>query len=268
MVAADKLEELRASIAVARKRPMAFGLCLGKSPATTLLLSHKTKEPEVVGRLAKKEGETNKIAFGMMTVNGKVLNLACEGDIPPGLARKTREMLRGAGLKLKVRLLDAEGNVSEEDGDDDEDEDASGAADAETAVAADDATPEVSEPEQDDAEADNPERARWLAEVERLRPGLAALDNATTPEAKKAAAYWAFAQSKAEGPPPDYAAALKSVGMLARMIASLPPASLPPAGPAIAETAPPIDPEKAQRNRELDFKAIEVDLRLLRRCMA
>lgn len=110
------LDELKASIASARKRELAFGLCLGKSAETTILACHKTKDPETIGRQAKKDGETNKVAFGMMTVDGKNLNLSCQGDVPPGMARRTREMLKLAGFNFKVRLLDAQGNTLEEDG--------------------------------------------------------------------------------------------------------------------------------------------------------
>ncbi|NKB15863.1 MAG: hypothetical protein HC774_01400, partial [Sphingomonadales bacterium] len=114
-------DELKANIAFARKRELAFGLCIGKAAETTVLVCHKTKAPDAMGRQAKKDGETAKVACGMMTVEGKNLNLSCEGDVPSGLARKTREMLKIVGLKLKVRILDAAGNAIEEDGDEEED---------------------------------------------------------------------------------------------------------------------------------------------------
>lgn len=116
------IDELKANVAFARKRELAFGLCIGKSAETTVLACHKTKAPDAMGRQAKKDGETAKIAFGMMTVEGKNLNLSCEGDVPSGLARKTREMLKVVGLKLKVRILDSTGVAIEEDGDEEDDD--------------------------------------------------------------------------------------------------------------------------------------------------
>lgn len=115
------MDELKDSVAVARKRELAFGLCIGKSAETTLLVCHKTKDPETLGRQAKKDGETSKVTFGMMKVEGKNLNLSCQGDIPAGIARKTREMLKLANLNLKVRVLDPTGNAVEEDGDEEQD---------------------------------------------------------------------------------------------------------------------------------------------------
>jgi hypothetical protein len=125
----EQIDELKANLAVARKRELPFGLCIGKAPETTVLVNHKTKDPEALGRQAKKDGETAKVAFGMMTVEGKNLNLSCAGDVPTGMARKMRELLKLVGVKVKVRVLDAAGNPLEEDGDDEDAEDGDAAAD-------------------------------------------------------------------------------------------------------------------------------------------
>lgn len=270
---AAKLDELKSSISFARRRPLAFGLCLGKSAETTVLISHKTKDPETVGRLAKKEGETAKLAFGMMTVEAKDLNLLCHCDVVPGLARKTKEMLKAAGLKMKVRILDAEGNLLEDDGEDDEEgepdlaldsapnappdpqqekwsqtlsrvEEAIAKADAEgkfdltTAMAvwsgalakagADDfagALQGAAETMQqivaavEAARANDSQREDWLAEAAKLRSAIEALGKSAAPEVKKIIAYWAFAQSKATAPVPDFAASIKTAATLTKMIA-------------------------------------------------
>ncbi|HMO07105.1 MAG TPA: hypothetical protein PKD10_05580 [Paracoccaceae bacterium] len=174
----EKLDELKSNLAFARKRPLAFGLCLGKAAETTVLLNHKTKEPEALGRLAKKEGETTKVVFGTMAVEGKNLDLACQSDPIPGLARKTKEMLKALGLKMKVRILDAEGNVLEEQGDEDDE--------GNDLVAQD-----------DDAPTD-PEQERW---------------NTTRPEVE-AALDRAEAEGKADltGPRADWQDALARAG--------------------------------------------------------
>lgn len=272
---AEKFEELKANIAFARKRPMAFGLCLGKSAETTVLMGHKTKDPETVGRLAKKEGETTKVVFGLMTVEGKNLNLALQSDPIPGLARKTRELLKAVGLKMKVRILDAEGNVLDQDADPDEDEDegeGGGLAaeappdpdrekwaetrprvEATLAKAAEGGTLDLGpvralwqQAGARAAEGDfagavqgatetaqalaaavqaartlEADRARWQAAAARLAPIVKELGEAVTPEARKLTAYWAFAQSKAGGPSPDFPAVMKMLPVLVKMVTDL-----------------------------------------------
>ncbi|MFN3972146.1 MAG: hypothetical protein ACK4L4_12345 [Gemmobacter sp.] len=199
---AEKLDELKSNIAFARKRPLAFGLCLGKSAETTVLLSHKTKDPETVGRLAKKEGETTKIAFGMMAVEAKNLNFMCHGDVIPGLARKTKEMLKAAGIKMKVRILDAEGNLLEDDGDEDEDGEAK---------------PAVARAAAPTAEAD-PQKEKWTATRPRIADALATLAADGKLDLTQPQAAWAVALAKAEAG--DFAGALLQATEAARLIAA------------------------------------------------
>lgn len=255
-------DELKANIGFARKRELAFGLCLGKSAETTILACHKTKDPETVGRQAKKDGETNKVAYGMMTVDGKNLNLSCQGDVPTGMARKTREMLKLAGLNLKVRILDAQGNTIEEDGDEEGGAEGGAAADplteewnatkarvaplVETARAlppgeeilaewqaavarADEgdlrgALMAVEAVERRIAEAEaaarnaDADRARWEEAAPKLAPMIAELQGVQSPAASKVAALWSVVQGKVSGSAPDYAAAVKSIAMLVKLI--------------------------------------------------
>lgn len=232
-VAESKTESLKADIAVARKRPLAFGLCLGKSPETTVLVTHKSKDPETLGRQAKKEGETNKIAFGMMSVEGKDINLACQADPPPGLARKTREMLKAAGMKLKVRLLDAEGNVLEEDGDEEEGED--GAEGTEAAGGGDATQEEAAAALAGEDGKEDPAKGRWDETSKKLGPQVEALREVRTPEARKLQAFWSFAQSKVTADPPDFAGAVKAAAMVSKMLETMaPPADAPAPGGAAA----------------------------------
>lgn len=197
---AAKLEELKTSIAFARKRPLAFGLCLGKAPETTVLLSHKTKDPETVGRLAKKEGETTKIAFGMMTVEAKNLNLLCHGDIVPGLARKTKEMLKAAGLKMKVRILDAEGNLLEDDGEEDED-----------------GGPDVAVGPGPDTPTD-PQKEKWTQTRPRVEEALAKAGADPKYDLTQARATWATALTKAETE--DFAGAMQGAADTVKQISA------------------------------------------------
>ncbi len=180
-------EDLKTTIGQARKKPLAFGLCLGKKADTTLLMTHKTKSPSVVGQQARKAGETSKFTFGMMSVKGKNLMLTCEGDVPAGMARKTKEYLKSAGFPMKVVLLDKSGATIESDGDDDEEENEAGLAVTdeeleEETVAAADPSEEVAgavADEQAGATADDgpdPRAVEWAATARKLE---AALEKAT-----------------------------------------------------------------------------------------
>ena len=195
----NQIDELAANVAFARKRAISFGFCIGKSPETSLLVCHKTKEPEALGRQAKKDGETAKIAFGTMVCQGKDLQLSCQGEVPTGMARKAKEMFKAAGLKFKIAIMDAEGNLLDSDGDEEEE----GAG---TPVAG------------DAPEAEDPERAKWVEASDRIRPHVDEALGLGGPLANKLRAVWTFAQDKASGDKPDYAVAIKSVGMLVKLV--------------------------------------------------
>ncbi len=169
-------EDIGTAIGQARKKPLAFGLCLGKKAETTLLMTHKTKAPSVVGQHARKAGETNKFTFGTMSVKGKNLMLTCEGDIPAGMARKTKEFLKSAGLAMKVVLLDPTGATIESDGDDDDDDDTEASV-AEAPEAPEEPTEAVAaEPEEAAVAAaedgPDPRKAEWETTAKKLETAL------------------------------------------------------------------------------------------------
>lgn len=117
----DELAELEKLLKKARQKPLPFGVCMGKSPENTVLYLHLKKPPEVLMRNAKKAGETSKVSYGTCNVNGKIVSLTCEGDILPGMARNMKRFLLKNEIKMKVEILDPEGNLLESDGDEDED---------------------------------------------------------------------------------------------------------------------------------------------------
>ncbi len=114
----EDIAEMNTLLAAARKRPVNFGLCLGKKPDATVLLLHRKKPPTILGRLAKKSGDTAKIAVGTLTLKGKTLLLSPEEDPPGGIAKKLKMFFSSKKMKMKIVLLDAAGNTLESDGDD------------------------------------------------------------------------------------------------------------------------------------------------------
>lgn len=115
------LEDLKSMLAFARKGPVGFGLCLGKKPGNTVLIMHRKKAPEMLQRLAKKEGETAKTACGEIEVTGKKVNLRCFEDPPAGLLKTLKSFFpKTVGMALRVVLIAADGSVL--GGDEDEEE--------------------------------------------------------------------------------------------------------------------------------------------------
>ena len=110
---ADALSDLKSLIAAARRGPLAFGVCMGKKPEETVMLLHRTKSAEVLGKSAKKQGETAKVAFGEIEVSGKKASLTCHEDPPPGIARSLKLFFsKTVEMPLKVILLSASSSPS------------------------------------------------------------------------------------------------------------------------------------------------------------
>lgn len=116
---ADALADLKSMVAVARKRPLSFAICLGKKPEGAVFLMDRKKKPDILQRTAKKQGETPKLCSGEVSVKGKIISLQCSDAPPPGLIKHMKDfMSKTADLPMKFLLLDAEGGVLEaEEGD-------------------------------------------------------------------------------------------------------------------------------------------------------
>lgn len=164
----EDLDEMKSLIAVARKRPLNFAICMGKKPEDTIFMMHRMKAPDVLARLAKKEGDTAKVAFGEVNAKGKKVMLTCLEDIPAGIAKRTKLFLRSVDMPMKVVMLDASGALVEDDGDPEEVDD-NETVEVETAedgpVSADGARPtEVAEP------APDPQAAAWAKAAAAFQP--------------------------------------------------------------------------------------------------
>ncbi|MFT7060660.1 MAG: hypothetical protein ACJASV_003184, partial [Pseudorhodobacter sp.] len=74
--------ELKRLIKIARKAPISFGFNPGKSDEDTFLGLDRVKQPKVLGKAAKEEGDGNKYSFGTAVVDGKVMRLTCLRELP------------------------------------------------------------------------------------------------------------------------------------------------------------------------------------------
>lgn len=115
-------KELKKLLALAKNKPLPFAYCPGGQVQDDIFILHRKKNPEVLGREARAEGEGSKIGFGRVEVTGKIVSLSCDRVIA-GMAKKLKKYLIKENCRLNVKILDADGNTVEEDiedlGDDD-----------------------------------------------------------------------------------------------------------------------------------------------------
>lgn len=224
----EQIDAMKSWLAVARKQPMNFGLCIGKQPQSTVLVMHRTKNPDSLGLQAKKEGDTGRIAVGTLEVQGKVLTLRCEGDPPAGLAKRTKQFLKSVDLKMNVCVADADGNILEEDREEDDDP-------GEPDAAGDGAAPGTEQPGDAPADAD---QLKWDAARGRFAAAVASAVQRGTGAVDKISAVWNFAVGKADTG--NFAAALSALRPLGELLQAA-------AAPAMAEPAPSAaDPDAAR----------------------
>lgn len=141
--------ELKKMVAMAKKRDLNFAYCPGNDPKEDVFVLDRKKKPEVIGRVARAEGTGTKLGAGTAKVKGKVMSLTCERELPQ-MSKKLKKFLKYENIAMNIIILDASGNVLEEDiedlGDDGEDD-----AEASSEDVAQDGDDDAS---QDDAEQD------------------------------------------------------------------------------------------------------------------
>ncbi len=142
-------DELKRHVKLAKKAPLPFAYCPGSSAPEDLFALHRKKPAEVMAKDLRANGEGSKIAFGMASVEGRVLSLTCD-RVVPNIAKKLKKFLKLHKVSLNIQVLDAAGNLLESDIEELTDEDGFDAADdadeAGDAVAADEAAPEQAVP--------------------------------------------------------------------------------------------------------------------------
>jgi len=106
--------ELKKLLKVAKKREIAFAYAPGKKPEDDVFSLDRKKAPDVVSRLVRKESDGSKYAFGLASVNGKVISLMCERELP-NMAKSLKKLFKAEKCPMNVVILDQSGNVLEED---------------------------------------------------------------------------------------------------------------------------------------------------------
>lgn len=106
--------ELKRHIKMARDTSLAFAYNPGTPKEDDYFALNRKRPADQLGKAAKKDGPGAKATFGMARVEGKVLELRCE-LVLPGMARKLKQHLKKNKVTINVRIMDADGNVIEED---------------------------------------------------------------------------------------------------------------------------------------------------------
>jgi hypothetical protein len=228
-----KLEgaELKKMVKLGKKRPLSFAFCPGPKNEHTLLIDRR-KGPEMLGKLARQEGEGKKVAFGTFEVKGRVMEMTC-GRTVPQMAKTLKKYLKSQKTLINVVILDADGNPLDSDVEDlapdptmDEIEDDQAAAEEQPEEAPAEVAPETPG-----------DAAALAARLKALQPAIAAAGGDTAEKLKKVMS-GAVAQIKSSA----FEQADKSITALENAVAKL--GQTTPA--AAAETAAP----------EPDFRAL------------
>ncbi len=204
MISAGEKEEIRALIKVGRKRTLNFGVCIGEEPEETVFMMHRHNGPASLGRQARLDGTTAKVAKGLLEVDGRTVKLCCEGTKPTGLAKQLKKYLKLLKLNMAVELVDEVAALPSED------DEAEAAPQVETPRVAE---PTAAEPaETPPAPEIVTEQARYEALAAPLAARMEAIEQTDHPKAKKLAAIWALSVKRAADG--DYATAIKAVSSL------------------------------------------------------
>jgi hypothetical protein len=106
--------DLKKLLKISSKGPIPFAYCHGSTAEASLFGLHRKKPPEIIAKALRAEGEGNKVAFGTAEMEGKLVSLRCD-RVLPALAKSVKRFFKANKVMKNVCVLDADGNVLEED---------------------------------------------------------------------------------------------------------------------------------------------------------
>lgn len=109
-VEGDALKKL---VKLGKKKRLSFAFCPGPKN-DHLMVVDRRKKPEVIAKLAKKEGAGVKVAFGTFVTNQKTVEMTCE-RVVPAMAKTLKKYLKSQKIMVNVLIMDENGNVLESD---------------------------------------------------------------------------------------------------------------------------------------------------------
>lgn len=110
--------DIKQLLKVARRQPVNFAFNPAKADEDGYLALHRKKPAAVLGKEAKSEGEGTKFSFGSASLQGRLLSLRVERELPQ-LAKRIKRYLKANKVMVNVQVMDLDGNVIESDIEDD-----------------------------------------------------------------------------------------------------------------------------------------------------
>ena len=107
-------QDLKRHIKFAKEKSLPFAYNPGGPKEEDYFALHRKRSAEQLGKAAKKDGPSAKVAFGEAKVDGRVLELRCTKALP-SMARKLKQHLKANKVSMNIRILDESGAVLEED---------------------------------------------------------------------------------------------------------------------------------------------------------
>ncbi len=230
--------ELKKLIKKGKRRPLSFAFCPGPK-GDHIILIDKRKKPDVLSRIARRDGPGNRVAYGTFVVKAKILELTCVKEIP-NMAMSLRKHLKSNKIFLNILIINLQGEVLERDDEelpddpdwdrDDDDDDDDDAPQEDDAVQTADTVPDTVP---DSAVA----KAALAGRIKAVQPAISTVPGSNGEVLKKA-----FAKAVSQIKSGDLKAAEHTISMLEAAAAKLaasasggqtPPAkATPPAGAA------------------------------------
>ncbi|WP_109465075.1 hypothetical protein [Albibacillus kandeliae] len=106
--------ELKKLVKLTKKKPLAFAYSPGKKPEESVFAIDKRKTPGMLGKLAKKESTGMKVAYGMCSVEKKLMTLTCESVVPT-MAKSLKKLLKKDKVNLNIVIIGPDGKELESD---------------------------------------------------------------------------------------------------------------------------------------------------------
>ena len=105
--------ELKKLLKIARAQPIFFAYNPGNSPKEDYFGVDRRKPAKTIFKTAKEQGSGKKVAFGTARVEGKLLCLTCDRELP-SLAKKLKKYLTLEKIKLNLQVVGPDGTGSED----------------------------------------------------------------------------------------------------------------------------------------------------------
>jgi len=106
--------ELKKLLKLAKKQPLSFAYTPGGNPKDDYFGLDKRKPGKTIYKASVQEGAGQKGAFGKVHVDGKLLCLTCERELP-NVAKRLKKLLKLEKVSLNVPVMTPEGAIVESD---------------------------------------------------------------------------------------------------------------------------------------------------------